>query len=93
MHVSCRRRDWFTNFWEINSETIFLKSYTANIEKGIVLWDIYYVSNIRMNLISVSQVEKKGKKFLMRDGKAKIRNKETKKKSSMKYIEEMIYMY
>lgn len=57
---------------------IFLKSYTANVEKVIALRDVYYVPNIRKNLISVSQVEKKGKELLISDGRAKIRNKKTK---------------
>lgn len=57
---------------------IFLKTFIANVEKGIVLRDVYYVPNIRMNLMSVSQIERKRKELLIKDGKVKIRNIKTK---------------
>lgn len=57
---------------------IFLKTYVANVEKGIVLRNVYYVPNIRKNLMSVSQIERKGKELLIKDGKVKIRNAKTK---------------
>lgn len=90
-HHVCRRRDWFINFREMDSEIIntaadsnkqngatlrakgtgdiFLKASVSNVEKDIVLRDAYYVPNIRKNLISVSQMEKKGKELLIKDGK------------------------
>lgn len=57
---------------------IFLKSPVANVEKSIVLRNVYYVPNVRKNLMSMSQIERKGKEFLVRDGKVKIRNVYTK---------------
>lgn len=57
---------------------IYLKAYVGNEEKGIVLCNVYYVPNIRKNLMSVSQIERKGKELLIRNGKVKIRNIETK---------------
>jgi len=87
-HV-CKRREWFTNFREMDSEVIntaadpskqngatlrikgmgdiFLKISIANVEKGIVLQDVYYVPNIRKNLMSVSQIERKGKELLLKE--------------------------
>jgi len=99
-HHVCKRRDWFSNFREMDSVEIntaadpnkqigatlrakgmgdiFLKTTVANVEKGIVLRNVYYVPNIRKNLMSMSQIERKGKEFLVRDRKVKIRNARTK---------------
>lgn len=56
---------------------IYLQAQVGK-EKGIVLRNVYHVPNIRKNLMSVSQIEKKGKELLIRNGKVTIRNAETK---------------
>lgn len=50
-------------------DDIFLKLSVANEEKGIVLRNVYYVPNVRKNLMSMSQIERKGKEFLVRKSK------------------------
>lgn len=113
-HHVCRRRDWFTNFREMDSEVIntaadpskqngatlrakgigdiFLKTSVANVERGIVLRDVYYVPNVRKNLMSVSQIERKGKELLIKDGKVRIRNAKTKGVICEAYRQNDLYM-
>lgn len=113
-HHVCKRRDWFSNFREMDSEVIntaadpskqsgatlrakgmgdiFLKSPVANVEKSIVLRNVYYVPNVRKNLMSMSQIERKGKEFLVRDGKVKIRNAYTKQVICEAYRQNDLYV-
>ncbi|CAK9816510.1 Retrovirus-related Pol polyprotein from transposon TNT 1-94 [Anthophora quadrimaculata] len=57
---------------------IRLNMIVGNRKKTVVLHDVYYVPNIRRNLMSVSQIEQKGKELLIKNGKVKIRNVITK---------------
>lgn len=57
-----------------NKDDIVLKTFVGNAQKVIVLRNVYYVSHIRKNLISISQIERKGKKLTIKDGKVRIRN-------------------
>lgn len=47
----------------------FLKTYVSNRQEGSVLNNVYYVRNIRKKFMSVSQIEKKVKAFLIKDEK------------------------
>lgn len=71
---------------------IFLKTFVANTERRIVLQDVYYVPNVRKNLMSVSQIERKGKELLIKDGKVKIRRAKTKEVICEAYRQNGLYM-
>jgi len=58
---------------------IVLKTYVGNKQEAVVLRNVYYVPHLRKNLMSVSQIEKKGKEMIVKDGKIKIRNISTKR--------------
>lgn len=53
---------------------IVLKTFVGNKHKAVVLRNVYYVPHVRKNLMSVAQIEKKGKEFIIKDGKVMIRN-------------------
>jgi len=98
-HHVCKRKDWFQNFREINTEIIntaadpekqkgtqlhakgtgdiVLKTFVGKKQKAVVLRNVYYVPYIRKNLMSVSQIERKGKELVIKNGKVKIRNTTT----------------
>jgi len=56
-----------------------LKTYVGNKQEAVVFRNVYYVFHLRKNLMSVSQIEKKGKEMIVKDGKIKIRNTSTKR--------------
>jgi len=51
---------------------VALRTYVGNQEKGFILRNVYYVPNIRKNLMSVSQIDKRGKELRVKDGKITI---------------------
>lgn len=60
--------------------------------KTVVLYDVYYVPNIRRNLMSVSQIERKGKELLIKDGQIKIRNMKIKQTVCIAYRSNDLYV-
>ena len=58
---------------------IMLRMQVGNSIKRVVLNDVYYVPEVRKNLMSVSQIEKKGHEIMIKNGKITIRNIYTKK--------------
>lgn len=58
---------------------IILRMYVGNPVRRIVLDNVYYVPHIRKNLMSVSQIEKKGYELMIKDGTIKVRDVHTKK--------------
>lgn len=59
-------------------DNVTLKRFVGSEERGMILHNVYYVPNIRKNLMSVSQIEKKGKELMIKNGKVRIRNEYTK---------------
>lgn len=52
---------------------VILKTFSGNEERDVMLHNIYFVPNLRKNLMSVSQIEKKNKELLFREGRVSIR--------------------
>lgn len=56
---------------------IDIQTYIGNRKLNLTLINVYHVPNIRRNLLSVSQIEKKRKRLMIDNGKLKIQNKES----------------
>lgn len=51
-----------------------LKTFVNGKQNSMILHNVYYVSDIRKNLMSVSQIEKRNKALLFKEGKVLIMN-------------------
>lgn len=71
---------------------IVLKTLVGNTEKEVVLRNVYYVPGIRKNVMSVSQIERKGKEFIIKNDKVKIRNTMTKQVMCEAYRKNDLYI-
>lgn len=71
---------------------IVLKTFVGNEQKAVVLRGVYYVPHIRKNLMSVSQIERKGKEFIIKNGKVKIRNTATRQIMCEAYRKNDLYI-
>ncbi|UYV66657.1 hypothetical protein LAZ67_4002469 [Cordylochernes scorpioides] len=75
-HQVCNKREWFTNFQGITSDPILtasgttraegcgdikFKAYVGKHHVDLKLCNVLYVPNVRRNLLSVSNMENKGK--------------------------------
>lgn len=54
---------------------IKIQTYVGNKKFDLILLNVYHVSNIRRNLLSVSQIERKHKRLMIDNGKLKIQDK------------------
>lgn len=71
---------------------ITLNMIVGNRKRTAVLYDVYYVPNIRRNLMPVSQIEQKGKELLIKDGKIKIKNAKSKETICIAYRKNDLYI-
>lgn len=65
------------NLETIGISDIEIETYVNNNVFSLTLQEVYYVPNIRRNLLPVSQIERKGKRLIFESGKIKIFNKRT----------------
>lgn len=89
-HQVCNRKDWFRNFHKIKPELIVMVNGTTQVKgTGKILMNMYvgkqklditltnvlYIPIIKRNLISISQIENKGKLVTFKQGQVVVRCK------------------
>ncbi|KAK2577710.1 hypothetical protein KPH14_007151 [Odynerus spinipes] len=71
---------------------ITLSTNEDNTTYEITLKDVYYIPKCKWNLLSVAQIEKKGKTVVMQHGTGKIINNATKKVVATAYRSDNLYL-
>lgn len=66
-----------SNLMAVGIGDIEIETHVDNNVFTLTLQDVYHVPNIRRNLLSVSQIERKDKRLIFENGKVKIYNKKT----------------
>lgn len=84
----CGSREWFSNFNDKFRESVKLENDTRMAVKGKrsvklkiggitqVVTDVYYVPDLKNNLLSIGQLQEKGFKVVFEDNKCEVFHKE-----------------